>query len=473
MKNKYDVIIIGAGIGGLIAGCFLSKAGKKVLIVEKNDRVGGCCVSFERRGFKFDAGANIIGSCGKNHILGSIFEKLDLNIDFIKFNPTDRVHFPGRTIDIPAGVDAVIANLKKEFHKESTNIDSFFNLVTQTGNNLIAANLFIKYKNMTYSDLLNHFFQDSLLKNILCFGCGYLGLLPSKLSALSALFLLRSFVVEGAYYPKGGAQIFSDSIADKIREYGGDILLRKKVEKIICKNKRVEGVFINKDNFIKADYVISNADARHTFYDLIGIENIKDDTRLVRKLSKFKPSGSFFVSFIAINQHYSLEGKDGWYFDSYDVEKDFNKLIYVHIPTLMDNSLAPKGKHILKIGTPFLSNFDDIKNWKKVKKELSIKNIGLLERILPGIKESIEFYESASPMTIYKYTFNFQGALFGWEQCPAQVFANAFPSSSDTIENFLLAGHWTFPGGGIVSVAFSGMIAAQKILKKNKSSKIA
>jgi len=466
MKNKYDVIIIGAGIGGLVCGCYLAKAGMKVLIVEKNDRVGGCCVSFKRKNFKFDAGAHIIGSCGKNQILGNILKQLNLKIDLIKFDPTDRINFPGHRIDVAENKDDFMSFLKKEFHTESCNIDKFFGLVSEAQNNLVAANLFKKYKHTTYKDLLGSFFKSPRLKNILCFGCGYLGLPPSQVSALSVLFLLRSYLFEGAYYPKGGAQVFSDSIANKFKEYGGRIVLKKKVKKIICKDRVVKGVVFGKNNFIESHYVVSNADCRETFYELLGVENIRNDRKFSWKLNGYTTSISFFVIYMAIKKGYDLQGKNGWYFESYDLEREFNKQIYLHIPTLVDTSVAPRDKNIIEMGTTFPFHFNKINNWKEVKEAQTMEKIDLLAKILPGIKNYIEFYDSATPMTIYKYTSNDRGALYGWEQSPGQVFTNAFPLTTSSINNLILAGHWTFPGGGVVSVAISGVNAAKKILRK-------
>lgn len=107
--------------------------------------------------------------------------------------------------------------------------------------------------------------------------------------------------------------------------------------------------------------------------------------------------------------------------------------------------MAPKDKHIIQMGTFFPYQFNGMADWKELKESLSLKNIELLNKMLPGIKNYIEFYDAAGPTTLYRYTMNSEGALYGWEQNPAQVFLNAFPSTSK-INNLILAGHWTFPG---------------------------
>ena len=118
MKKKYDIVIIGAGISGLIGGCYLARHGLDVLIVEKNRIVGGCYSSFKRGQFTFDAIAHIIGSCGKKGMLGSILNKLKIDVDLIELDPTDLIHFPDELIQINGEYKNFKFYLKDKFAKE-------------------------------------------------------------------------------------------------------------------------------------------------------------------------------------------------------------------------------------------------------------------------------------------------------------------------------------------------------------------
>ena len=126
MKNKYDVIIIGAGIGGLFAGNFLQKMGIKTLVLEKEHQVGGCCTSFERKGFTFDAGAHLFGGCGKRNMLGLFMKQIGLSVGFIQLDPTDILNFPGEKIKISSNFNEYIALLISLFPEEKDAIRSFF-----------------------------------------------------------------------------------------------------------------------------------------------------------------------------------------------------------------------------------------------------------------------------------------------------------------------------------------------------------
>jgi all-trans-retinol 13,14-reductase len=98
--NDYDVIIIGAGIGGLCCGCYLAKSGIKTLILEAHDKPGVCVTSIRRKNSIFDVGAHLIGSCNKTGIFKKYLRDLGINIDFLQLDPTDRFHFPDRTINV-------------------------------------------------------------------------------------------------------------------------------------------------------------------------------------------------------------------------------------------------------------------------------------------------------------------------------------------------------------------------------------
>ncbi len=122
--EKFDTVIIGAGIGGLVAGCYLSKAGLKVLIVEQHYKPGGYCTSFERNGYDFDVGVHYFGGIKKG-ILGKIFKELNL-ISMIKlhqFDPTDKLVLPDNITFVRANANDTIKEFKISFPKEKNNIE--------------------------------------------------------------------------------------------------------------------------------------------------------------------------------------------------------------------------------------------------------------------------------------------------------------------------------------------------------------
>ena len=126
LYTYYDVIVIGAGIAGLVCAAFLAKGGKKVLILEQHSIPGGYCTSFKRKGFNFDAAVHHIGGCGKWGIVGRCFKTLGIEMDFYPLDPMDHLIFPHFSIEIPADLDEYIVRLQACYSLERDKIKDFF-----------------------------------------------------------------------------------------------------------------------------------------------------------------------------------------------------------------------------------------------------------------------------------------------------------------------------------------------------------
>ena len=130
MSNQYDydAIIIGAGISGLVCGCYLAKAGMKVLIVEKNAKPGGYCTSFTRKGFTFDACAHSLGGLGKEGIVSQVVKELDIDqqMKLKRFDPLDIIIAPDYKISFWSNLNKTIYELQDNFPKEAKNISDLF-----------------------------------------------------------------------------------------------------------------------------------------------------------------------------------------------------------------------------------------------------------------------------------------------------------------------------------------------------------
>ena len=467
MNKKFDVIIIGSGIGGLTAGTYLSKKGLKVLILEKHNIIGGYCTSFSRSFFKFDCGAHLIGSCEEKDSFGNLLNILEIDVDFIRMKPTDRFFFydMDEIVEVDNNYKNFISFLKDKFDVEKNNIDNFFNEISKTKNPFLIPGLIDKYKDTTYQKFLDIFFSNKKLMGILSAQCGFLGLPPSEASAISSIFMLKMFMIDGAFYPKGGAQVLADSFVAKFKKNGGELLLSTEVKEILTNNGRVKGVKINSGETLYSDWVISNIDCRKTFFELLDVDINKIDPQTSKKLLLFKVGSSSFALFLGLDNKIDIFAKNGWYYPDYDINKNFKELLYIHIPTNYDCSLVKKtGYQVLILYAPFNYEFEKIKDWNKKKNELTKYYLQRLEKVFPGLSQSIIIKEGATPKTFERYTNNTHGALYGWKQIPQQVYLNSFPQES-AIGGLYLAGHWTLPGGGIVTVALSGMNAARKILK--------
>jgi phytoene dehydrogenase-like protein len=462
--KKYDVIIIGAGISGLTAGTFLSKNGLKVLLVEKNTVVGGCYSSFWRRGFLFDAAGQIIGSCNKSDVLGSILYKLGVDVDFIRLKITDIIHFPDEMIKIDGEYKKFKLYLKERYPQESASIDKFFDFLVSIKNKSLILCVMKKYASWTYQSFLNSFFQDENLKSIFSAQAGYLGLPPDKVSAVSAIFLLKTYQIDGAFYPRGGSRVLSDKLAEAFKKSGGTLILNKEVGKILTENNRVSGIQLAGEK-IDAKVVVSSSDIERTYKKLLDLPDSTKNNDFYGKLENYKIGSSCCIMYLGVSKKMNLVDKQGWYYPSRDVNHDFEKLINIHIPTNLDESLSKSADHMAIVTLPFDYKNDIRNDRSKFKSTLSKQILDRVETCVPGIGGNVLISEVATPLTIERYTFNSGGSLYGWAQLPNQTHQNCFPIKSP-VKGLFHAGHWTLPGGGVVAVAASGANVAKKILQK-------
>lgn len=472
MSEKYDVAIIGAGIGGLVCGCYLAKAGLKVVIVEQQNKPGGYCTSFERQGYRFDVGVHYLGSLREGGILFQILKDFQLldRLKIITNDPTDRIITPDKTIYIRKDKNDTKQELIMNFPKEKENITNFFNFVLNDD----FLHIVSKTKNISFKILLDNFFSNYKLKAILSILLGSLGLPPSQVSALASVVFFREFILDGGYYTKGGIQSLPDLLTEKFKEYSGEIILSNRVKDIVTKGKKIIRIELEDKKNISIRFVVSNADATFTFKKLLNYET--DEIKVTEKL---KPSASAFLLYFGLNKKIEIVPKHytTWFFLTYDIEKCYSEQIdLINSPdpdyilctfsSCIDPTIAPDNKSILRIFVG--AKYADKYIWDRYKDKIYNKIIEKVNYIIPNIQDYIEIKEMATPYTLSKFTSNREGALFGWSSILSQIDRNIFPTST-SIENLHLVGHWVTHGagqGGVATVALSGRIGASLTLKK-------
>ncbi len=477
-KGEYDVVIIGAGLGGLVCGCYLAKKDIKVLILERGFKVGGCCVSFKREGYTFDAGIHYIGSCREGGIVYSVLKELSLlgRLNLLRSDFCDQIITPNEEVFFRKDIKATIEEFVKHFPKEKENIERFFNFL-YAGN---FASFISRLNGLTFSEFLDDFFANDKLKSILSIPVGNLGLSPSKASALASAILYKEYLLDGGYYPEGGIQVLPDLLAARFKELGGEILLSTEVTTIKTKDGKAIGVELDNRSYISANFVVSNADATATFKEMIDC-----DCREKEKVDSLKISPSTFVVYLGINRdlgHIFKKHPVTWLFSTYDIDKcyavdehynldkafrkeDIFNIEYLmcHFPSLVDASLAPKDKSVIRM--MIWTRYANDRLWGEYKEDLCNKMITKLKSIIPDVEEMIETREIATPATFYRYTHNYRGAAFGWAATVDQMSTQKFPSRT-SIKNLYLVGHWVTNGigqSGVPLVAYCGRHVADMI----------
>ena len=464
IEPKYDVIVLGAGIAGLICGTFLAKQEKKVLIIEQHSIPGGYCTSFKRKGFIFDAAVHHIGGCGKWSVVGRCLKELDININFLQLDPMDSIHFPSFSIDVPADIDDYVDLLKERFPSEREQLSLFFKEFIRLYRATFSTEkheMLLKYQNLTYKEMLDNFFTDEHLKMTLSAQWGYIGSPPHEVSAIGMCQMLVNYLKDGAYFPVGGTQNFADTITQKFIDYGGHIMLSSSVNRILTDGNIIKGVTTKKGEEIQADIFVSNIDPKQTFFSLLD-KNSVDDSYL-RKIENMKESVSFFLLYLGLDNKIDLKDlKRGFYHTSNDLSFSGNYWFYISVPTEVDPSLAPDNKQIISVVVSSRDNYDDIDDWVAYKDKMKKHTINYLENFVPEIQDHIEVIDAATPKTLYRYTLNSKGAAYGWAVTVDQTWSNRL-SHTTPFKNLFLAGHWTNPGPGICAVVSSGWRVANMI----------
>ncbi|CEG11440.1 putative all-trans-retinol 13,14-reductase [groundwater metagenome] len=475
-EKEYDVIIIGSGIGGLTCGALLSKKGYKVLIVEQHYQVGGYFSSFQRNGFVFTAGVEDVSGLWENGPVTNLLNELNLNKGDLFVKTRKRYIFKGREIDIPDNVNDCVKLLSGIFPDERENISSFFADVEKSYTELhkdmvygvslpdyliakIFGNKIADYPkdhphlsdwlNKTYQQKLDEYFKNNDLKALLCVLIPHIGTTPEETQGNNALSAVLSYYLYGGYFPKGGMN-FALALKKFIEKYNGKILLKHKVDKILVENGKVTGVKVKNDVF-SAPVVVSNADAKTTFMEFIGEENL--DKGFVEYIKNLRMSVSCFIVFLGVDMDLSD-------YPTHIMDSDNGYFLIIN--SNADPDLSPKGKASITIITN--ANYCEFpermtKEYSQKKKEFAERLIKKAENAIPDLGKHIVVQDSATPKTFERYVSMPEGAIYGFDQS----IKTKRPYFKTPIKGIYLTGASTFPGGGIEAVVISGVICARDI----------
>ncbi len=497
-NNTYDTIIIGAGIGGLTTGCLLAKNGHKIMILEKHLQVGGFVTTYKRKKYPMDV-VHVISGLQKGAAIDRVFSYINL-YDKLRFNEVEKVfiyRFPDCSVDCYTDIGRYKEELKKIFPDQKNSIDKIFAEMTVVweqiqnsyyGPSISQLSLYplrfpklVKYQHRSFESFLNQFTEDYKLKKIISAGWGYNGLNMSRISAIYMIGMLMSYHIGGAWYPRGGYQNLSNTLADIVKEHGGEIKTKTEVGRIIIEGHKAIGVRTVSGDEYYARNIVSNADTKKTFLELMDESSVP--RKLRKKVANYKQSVSGFVVHVVVDMKIPKELSCGciMYFPSYDtdehqfglweqgkMELDSNSMgLGISVSTLKDENLVLDGKHILDlIYMPAPYDYFKKQNkekYAKLKDDISDRMIEAAEHVVPGLANHILVKDISTPLTYGRYTGATEGGWYDIDCSPKQANLGRIRNKTP-INGLYLTGAKTFPGSGMFGATQAGLFTADSIL---------
>ncbi|MCP3985040.1 MAG: NAD(P)/FAD-dependent oxidoreductase [bacterium] len=516
-REQWDAIVIGSGLGGLCTAAYLCASGKRTLVLEAHYVAGGNSQVFRRnhdgKAYEFDVGIHYIGECGRDGIITAALNGLGLS-ERVVFRPLDSdgystLHFPDFSFRVPFGWDRYRARLHETFPGERQALDPVLDMmhgIARTGRRLGRGELEMEQVTAETPDFLNwglrpvtDLFAEHRLSEraqaVILGEQGCYAVRPSETPTVVASGIADHFL-RGAYYPEGGGQVIAARLVEAIRAYGGEVRTNSPVQRIRVEKGRAKGVDVGRKGRqgqeIDAPIVISNADLKRTFFDLVGSEHFTEATN--EHIRELKMAIPLFCVYLGLDVDLAARGmpnSNHFIWGKYDIESIYDQLdagqpsaeamCYVTAASLKDpesRHLAPEGHTNLQIMTLAPRQYDvwNVEQgpaeggryhrdpeYRKRKNEWIERLIDTTEQLIPDLREHIVWKEAASPVSQERFTRSTGGTSYGIEMSCSQAGPMRVGPRTE-IEGLFLCGASTPSGPGIAGVMRGGVATASDVL---------
>jgi all-trans-retinol 13,14-reductase len=486
---KYDVIIIGSGLGGLQCGYVLSKHGFKVAIFEKHTQFGGCLQVFNRKGYTFDTGMHYIGGLGEGEILHKLFNYYglfkDVKLVRLDENCFDRITIQDKEYPYAMGYDNYVETLAQFFPSERENIRRYITDIQRIAHasplyNLqeINQNTFIEsdFIKKCVGEYIQSFTTNKELQNVLAATNTLYAGYPDKTPVYVHALTLHSYI-KSSWRIVGGSHVIVNSLLNSIRANGGECFSNHEIAKINCNSEKAVSVETTSGEIFEADRFISNIHPsntvqliesnliRHAYRDRI--HNMENTASNFTVYLGFKPNSEPYLN----HNHYHYNSESVWYSQDYNQQNWPKSFLYMH------QARDVNEKFVNSAQVSAFMSIDEVKKWSdtkvgkrgsdylEFKEEKTEKLLQTLAEHYPGIRENIAYHESCTPLTYRDYTGTKNGSLFGiLRDChfPAQTLV----SQRTKIPNLFLTGQ-NINAHGFLGVSIGAIITCAEFLGVN------
>lgn len=490
-RVETDIIIIGAGIAGLAAGCYAQMNGYRSQIFEQNTYPGGLCTAGQQQGYTFDGCIHYLFGTGTGQPFHQIWQELGAvqGLDFISQDEFMRIVGPaGETLIVYSDPERLETHLKSLSPADTRLIESFcagvrrftefdLSLLQQKPKSLMTgadwarlgrrllpfARPMAKWGSLPVREFAQRF-QSPFLQRAIAQLIAW-----PDMPTMVAMSMLAYQYNGNAGAPLGASSNFARAIEQRYQALGGKVHYGTPVEKIIVEADRATGVKLNNGESHQCDRVISASDGRNTLYHLL------DGRYLNRALNNLygdrTPTKSQLHISLGINRDFSHEPH--WVTHLLDQPIAIAGETHAELSVkhhCFDPSLAPPGKSVvtLLLTTAYHNWQGKAVNGLLTPQPDHLAIAPLLDRftqLYPGIRDDIECIQVTTPLNYEQNTGNWQGSICGWalNKDTLPLLIKGVPKTLPNLQRFYMAGQWVEPGGSLPIVAMSGRNAIQQI----------
>lgn len=512
--NNWDIIVVGAGCGGLTAAAAAASKGKRVLLLERHNAPGGFATSFVRGRFEFEASLHELAGFGMDEGKGSVRSILDeLKISSaVKWAEVPEAYRviskarDGSPIDavMPFGVQSYIDKMEEYVPGSRPSMERLFSLADDIDKTLGFVGSIEKYDFKTVKAILKEHLNfvrtapysvDEVLnalavppkaQDIFNAYWSYLGVPTDTLSFVHYIMMVRSYLTLGAVIPKFRSHDLCMALAGAAERFGCDIWYNAHVSRILVENGRAYGVKLADKRELYAKEIICAISPSTVFSKMLSHDDVPVRDRKLANARKFGARG--FCVYLALSrspQTLGITDYSVFLYDTSDTREQYslmgnlgtNNVQATVCLNLAEPSCSPKGTSIMCLTSLYTSDcFSEVtpKNYFKLKNKLADKMIDNYERRLNvNLRDYIEEIEVATPLTYARYTDSPQGTVYGYlaDNWDGIIARNMMKDADLSTLGIRFCGGWGTQLSGYSSAVTSGYNAALDIIKTEKEQK--
>lgn len=499
LKDQYDVIVVGAGLGGMTSASLLAKRGLSVLMIDQQNKPGGSCTSFKREDYVFDVGTAMIYGFGEKGFrpFRFLINELEEPIDVVAHATLARMTFEGHEIIFWPDIDRFLEELFPLFPEEKDGLRAFFADLYKLYENIVIKNEVIsppsefstrqslrrlmsdplailrmqKLLSTSTMDLLKNYFHTPEIFDFfdkLCSAYSYTTAEETPAVLAATMFLDNH--IGGVYYPAGGAQMLPNTIEKAFERYGGHVLYRQLVDEILIQNGEAYGVRLQNGTEIRAERIIANATVWNIYGKLVRPEHIAPER--LEWAQSLVPTFPSMTLYMVVDREGIPPGIYPWeiFIENRKVIDSSDLTLYIN--SLVDATLSPPDKLVVMAISPNLCEWprpDDpayhSAEYEAQKQREAGRMIDQIEQHIPGFRQHIRTLIIGTPTTIERYLLKNGGAVGGPKNQIGQEMLKRLHARSEW-KHLYFCGDSTVMATGAPATAVSGVGAANVILRE-------